>query len=305
MARSKRTTKIEDPNESIDTQALEEATAKQDAENQRLAEIDATYGDGLPYERDRLIHEVQFYLQQSAEAMLEAGRRMVVLKEHEPHGDFTETLKEIGLVPRTARRMMQAAAKYNGNKAKLADLGKTKLLELMTEEDDDLEGLAEGGTLAGHTLDEIDRMSGRELRDALRAEKETREQDTEVHERLLESKDKKINELDKLVATGPVMPTWPELVEKMQVETQIATGRALEACDQLNALRDQILNGDMGDLQGEEAESAQEAMAVTYYDALAQLRAQTGQLWDDCDEVFSGYKMIADERAANISEAAQ
>ncbi|MFT8210575.1 MAG: helix-turn-helix domain-containing protein, partial [Symbiopectobacterium sp.] len=50
----------------------------------------------------------------------------------------------------------------------LGMLGKTKLFELMTEDDEDLAELAEGGTIAGLTLDEIDRMSVRELRATLR-----------------------------------------------------------------------------------------------------------------------------------------
>ena len=38
-------------------------------------EIMQQFGDGLPYERDRIVHETRFYMAQSAEAMLEAGKR--------------------------------------------------------------------------------------------------------------------------------------------------------------------------------------------------------------------------------------
>lgn len=43
-------------------------------------EIMQQFGDGLPYERDRIVHETRFYMAQSAEAMLEAGKRLVILK---------------------------------------------------------------------------------------------------------------------------------------------------------------------------------------------------------------------------------
>lgn len=33
-------------------------------------EIMQQFGDGLPYERDRIVHETRFYMAQSAEAML-------------------------------------------------------------------------------------------------------------------------------------------------------------------------------------------------------------------------------------------
>ena len=52
-------------------------------------EIMQQFGEGLPYERDRIVHETKFYMAQSAEAMLEAGKRLIILKECEPHGDFT------------------------------------------------------------------------------------------------------------------------------------------------------------------------------------------------------------------------
>ncbi|BAN95453.1 hypothetical protein E05_06870 [Plautia stali symbiont] len=134
----------------------------------------ARFGDGLPYERERIVHEARFYMAQSAEAMLEAGKRLIILKENEPHGEFTEIVTEkLGMAHRTANSIMKAALKYTSpllqkNSLTLASLGKAKLFELMTEDDEDLAELAEGGTIAGLTLDEVDRMSVRELRATLR-----------------------------------------------------------------------------------------------------------------------------------------
>ena len=128
-------------------------------------EIMQQFGDGLPYERDRIVHETRFYMAQSAEAMLEAGKRLVILKENEPHGDFINILEnDLGLEPRVARRMMQASVKFLGNgdqnskRTALTVLGKTKLYELMVLDDEELDALADGGTVAGATLDDIDRM---------------------------------------------------------------------------------------------------------------------------------------------------
>lgn len=103
-------------------------------------QIMAQFGDGLPYQRDRIVHEARFYMAQSAEAMLEAGKRLVILKENEPHGEFTEIVTEqLGLADRTARLLMQASLKYlsptlEPKRQALAVLGKTKLFELMTED---------------------------------------------------------------------------------------------------------------------------------------------------------------------------
>ncbi|MJC99163.1 DUF3102 domain-containing protein, partial [Salmonella enterica subsp. enterica] len=120
------------------------------------------FGEGLPYERTRIVHEARFYMAQSAEAMLEAGKRLVILKENEAHGDFIEIVEsQLGLHERAAQRMMKASLKYMSPKLEskataLSVLGKTKLFELMTENDEELAELAEGGTVAGLSLDDID-----------------------------------------------------------------------------------------------------------------------------------------------------
>ncbi|MCZ5895648.1 DUF3102 domain-containing protein, partial [Escherichia coli] len=44
------------------------------AMTQHRMEIMQQFGDGLPYERNRIVHETRFYMDQSAEAMLEAGK---------------------------------------------------------------------------------------------------------------------------------------------------------------------------------------------------------------------------------------
>ncbi|MGV2287294.1 DUF3102 domain-containing protein [Trinickia sp. YCB016] len=139
------------------------------------AAIAERFGDGLPYDRARIVNEARFYMAQSAEAMLEAGKRLVLLKENEPHGEFTRIVEEqLGLAPQVARRMMQASVKFLGpdfggaKRSTLSVLGKSKLYELMVLDDDELDALADGGTVVGLEQDDIDRMTARELRLALR-----------------------------------------------------------------------------------------------------------------------------------------
>ncbi|MBR8089767.1 DUF3102 domain-containing protein [Burkholderia cenocepacia] len=180
-----------------DTPALPSMAEAANVLAARSAVVAEQFGDGLPYERNRVVNEARFYMAQSAEAMLEAGKRLIVLKENEPHGEFLEILqRQLGLAPRTAQVMMQASLKYLSpaleSKAQaLAHLGKTKLFELMTEDDEELAALADGGTIAGMDLDDIDRMTSRELRVALR---EAHENAT-AQARLLSDKNAKIDEL--------------------------------------------------------------------------------------------------------------
>lgn len=194
-------------------------------------EIMQQFGDGLPYERDRIVHETRFYMAQSAEAMLEAGKRLVILKENEPHGDFINILEnDLGLEPRVARRMMQASVKFLGNgdqnskRTALTVLGKTKLYELMVLDDEELDALADGGTVAGATLDDIDRMTSRELKAALREARET----NAAQQRVLADKNEKIDSLStKLEKKSRIQPPKPDdEVKKLRAEV---TALAVEA----------------------------------------------------------------------------
>ncbi|MED8008638.1 DUF3102 domain-containing protein [Escherichia coli] len=197
---------------------------------QHRMEIMQQFGNGQPYERDRIVHEARFYMAQSAEAMLEAGKRLIILKENEPHGEFIKILEsELGLAYRTSVRMMQASTKYlspalKPNVPTLAHLGKAKLFELMTEDDEELAELADGGTVAGLTLDDVDRMSVRELRQALREARET----NAAQQRVLADKNEKIDSLStRLEKKSRIQPPEPdEEVKKLRAEV---TALAVEA----------------------------------------------------------------------------
>ncbi len=201
------------------------------AMTQHRMEIMQQFGDGLPYERERIVHEARFYMAQSAESMLEAGKRLIILKENEPHGDFTNILEnDLGLAPQVARRMMQASVKFLGNgdeqpkRSALSVLGKTKLYELMVLDDEELDALADGGTVAGATLDDVDRMSVRELRQALREARET----NAAQQRVLADKNEKIDSLStRLEKKSRIQPPEPdEEVKKLRAEV---TALAVEA----------------------------------------------------------------------------
>ncbi|MEW8049279.1 MAG: hypothetical protein AB2792_01820 [Candidatus Thiodiazotropha sp.] len=278
----------------------EEAIANQQKAERalQLKQIDNQFGNDLPFDRDRIVTETKFFISVISQSILEIGSRLIRLKEHLPRGEFLPALEEIGIHPREAQRMMQATAKFTGTKSKLASLGKTKLLELMVESSEDLDALAEGGTLAGLKLDDIDRMSNRDLRDTLRAEREKREKENETHERLLEQKNKKIDKLAKELNNGPVIPKWPELAESTNVETTIAAGKILMAFDALDAIQDQILNGDYEGMDPEDTERATEFMAVTLGQSLEQIQVRLNEVLNNFMPL-EGYAQAYETRKAN------
>lgn len=196
MARTK-TKGTEVATESLPAEVVARVESEDAAARDHSELIIQQFGDGQPYERGRVISEAKFYMAQSAEAMLEAGKRLILIKEHEPHGEFIQIVEQqLGIHERAARRMMGAAIKFMSPKLEakrttLSVLGKAKLFELVSEDDDDLAALTEGGTVAGLTLDEVDRMSVRELRAALRDAKEK----DEAKDQILQDRSARIDQL--------------------------------------------------------------------------------------------------------------
>ena len=166
------------------------------------SEVMRLWADGEVYDEKVFIERGRLKFREAQEAFFEFGRVLVVLKEHMPHGKFQETVKsEFGISPESARKMIQATVKFCSPQLlkaqpKLLTLGKSKLFELMTEDDEDLQELADGGSVNGMTLDDIDRMTRNELRAALRESRET----AEAKDKIIADKNKKVDELAEKLA---------------------------------------------------------------------------------------------------------
>lgn len=133
-------------------------------QSQKAVALATELGYQGPLSAGALEDEIRFYQRRSVEALLECGKRLLLLKEVTPHGEFTQRVEMLGFSAPTARRFMQAASKTakSLNLSVLSTQVKSAsaFLELVTHDDDVLENLQE--------LDDIDRMSASQLRDALR-----------------------------------------------------------------------------------------------------------------------------------------
>lgn len=211
--------------------------------------------------------EIRFYQRRTVEAILETGKRLLVLKELTPHGEFSKRVELLGFSQRTAQRFMQAAAKTSKS-AILADLSQQAknglaFLELVTHDDDVLEGLQE--------MDDFDRMSASELRKAareLQANQATSEQ-------LLAAKDKKLNELSRKAKKFDVHTDWPEEMQKpialvgaMRQEIRVKLGAMVEVCQQA------MQNAPSDAAEREVYDRALKALATDMHQHVAALREE-------------------------------
>lgn len=175
--------------------------------------------------------EIRFYQRRTVEAILETGKRLLVLKELTPHGEFTSRVELLGFSDRTARRFMQAAAK-TAKSAILADLSRQAknglaFLELVTHDDEVLEGL--------QNMDDFDRMSASQLRQKAREQ----EADLKASAEVMAGKDRKINEHARRAAKFNFSTDWPEqidaavkTIEQYANSNEALLGLVMQACEQ-------------------------------------------------------------------------
>ncbi len=208
------------------------------------------WGNGETYNEERWIERGRQAVRQTMEGMFELGRTLIILKEHTEHGRFMEIVKsQFGIGHAETARLMSATQRFatpQMQKAapKLMDLGKSKLLELLVEEDVTLVGFAEGEEVNGMTLDDVDRMTVRELRVALRESRET----AEAKDKVIADKNKKVDELAEKLAkkqTGVKEPKAEDVgseltmrLSSLEVGIRSEVSRLKDLFDQLNAHRE-------------------------------------------------------------------
>lgn len=208
------------------------------------------WGNGETYNEDLWIERGRQAVRQTMEGMFELGRVLIILKEHTEHGRFEQIVKnQFGLGRSETARLMRATQRFatpqmQKAQAKLMDLGKSKLLELLVEEDVTLIELAEGGDINGHTLDDIDRMTRNELRAALRESRET----AEAKDKVIADKNKKVDELAEKLERSKKTVKEPKAEDigselamqltSLEVGIRSQVSRLKEMFDQLNAHRE-------------------------------------------------------------------
>lgn len=141
---------------------------------------------------------IRFYQQRTAEACMQLGVRLALLKQTCSHGDFKPRLELLGIEYGAAKRFMAVASKFSkGPTSALlkAANSQSKLIELLVLDDSEVMELDEGGTVLGLTVDDVDRMGVRELRAKLREARAEKEAD----DKLMADKNAKLDKLSRRI----------------------------------------------------------------------------------------------------------
>ena len=186
--------------------------------------------------------EIRFYQRQTAEACFELGKRLLVLKELAPHGEFERRLELLGIERRSAQRFMAVSRKFaNATTSPLLKVVETqsKLLELLVLDDSEIEALADGESVRGVKMDDIDTMSVRELKAALR-EKQANESATDKVMADLQDSNTK---LKKKLAGKQIEPNemWSEAMRLLSAQTVAHKTSIVEYVTALDVIRERVM----------------------------------------------------------------
>ncbi|MCD7099092.1 hypothetical protein [Stenotrophomonas sp. MMGLT7] len=138
-------------------------------------ELVEKFGDGLPWQPEHYEAAIRSELHRGCEAFLRAGRYLLVARECALRGEWSGMLQRLGMEPRQAQRMMEAARRVamlpnasTSTHLVAAVNNESKLIELLSLPEDQFAELAEVGETGDLALDDIVTMSVRELREQIR-----------------------------------------------------------------------------------------------------------------------------------------
>lgn len=134
---------------------------------------------------------------------LELGKTLLIIRELTPHGGFKDRIEMLGIDYTAAKRFMQATLKFSKGASThlLSAVGtQTKLLELLVLDDDEVKALGENGSVRGVSLDDVERMTTRELRDALRKSHANAEADLSAKDKLIQTQSENLQKLHRQLA---------------------------------------------------------------------------------------------------------
>lgn len=178
MARQKLDTQVpaplDNPNYALAHLAMQDAEVDR---QQRLTSLAATLDYRGSLHSEALLDGALAAKLRVGQAVVEFGAYLLLLKESCPHGQFGTVLERLELDQRAAQRYMAVTRRLSNTSLTtyLDKIGYTKATEFLGLDDDQIDELAQTGATGELALDDVARMSVKELRAAVRKERKDKE----------------------------------------------------------------------------------------------------------------------------------
>ena len=201
-------------------------------------------------------------------AIFELGGYLLMLKEACEHGKFLPALERLGMDVDAAQRYMAVSRRFanTASTRHLEGLGITKLVNLLPLDDEQLEDLTGIGQTGELALDDVARMSVKELRAAVRKERSVKARLEDVNKEL--SGEVLKLKLDKKVVAHT---DWPDALTPVSDQVAAAGRKLATALSELETCRITIFSvaETLGDDDRASFVAALAHVAAVYEEALA------------------------------------
>jgi len=163
------------------------------------------YGDGQPYEEERILDCIVFRAERASFEFEELGKYCLWYKAEAGHGKFLEGLERRNLDVRAAQWAMLMVEKFGSDASPVAHLGARKARCLTAFTKEEIAEYVNGGSLKGIPHDDVAKMTTRELEAEVRKLRKKTNDLKEQHKKELGEKLDEIKDLTMRVSgTAPL-----------------------------------------------------------------------------------------------------
>ena len=254
-------------------------------QNLTIKQVEDLYGDGLPYDYNRLIEVGRVAARNVYQSMLDLGKACMRIAVHETKGKYEEALERMGTSHSDGWFARQAVLKIGDvdESSPVNFLGKRKVRSVLQLDAPTIKTYLEGGDLGAIPHDDVEKMSSRELEEEVRKLRAERKKQDEEHAKQIEAvenvvrkKESKISELEMEVA-GKQPPTKEELAEQ-----------SLKEIRKQMVIRFSSMNAELDELNRLLARAQEtEGVTVDQLDSLADGVGEFYSLFDDKYQDFN------------------
>ncbi|MDR1863529.1 MAG: hypothetical protein LBQ67_06385 [Treponema sp.] len=180
--------------------------AAMDRQQKALEKASELYGDGEPFDVERILDHMEFKSEQVNKNLNDFGRYCLWLKEGIGWGGFVKALESRHFDIRLAYHAMIQFKKFGDNFATVANLGSRKARAITYFTKEEIEKYANGGPLGDIPHDDVTTMTALELEEEVRFLKKKNANQKEQHKQEVEKLKEIIDDL-KIRAEDPMQLT--------------------------------------------------------------------------------------------------
>ncbi|MDR2785048.1 MAG: hypothetical protein LBB83_03945 [Treponema sp.] len=184
----------------------EKALVAMDNQQKAIEKATKLYGDGEPFDVDRILDRMEFKSGQVSKNLYDFGRYCLWLKEAIGWGGFASALESRQFDRRAAYHAMLQVEKFGDNWDTVAQLGSRKARAIAYYTKEEIEEYVKGGELRNIPHDDVSSMLATELEAEVRKQRQKEERLKAAHQKEVEKLNEIIDDL-KIRAEDPMQLT--------------------------------------------------------------------------------------------------